>query len=159
VRLALLLVVALLGVAAPALASEQHPTQGELESELICVECHTTLDESDSPIAREMKAYIAQRIRQGATKSQIENELVAEFGPGVLGVPRKHGFDLLAWLLPLGGIAIGAVAIAFGAWKWSRSVKEPRPGRGSSTEAQHEDEPLEPELERRLDEELARFDA
>ena len=158
-RLALLLVVALLGVAAPALASEQHPTQGELESELICVECHTTLDESDSPIAREMKSYIAQRIRQGATKSQIENELVAEFGPGVLGVPRKHGFDLLAWLLPLGGIAIGAVALAFGAWKWSRSVQEPRPGRGSSTEAQHEDEPLEPELERRLDEELARFDA
>lgn len=158
-RLALLLVVALLGVAAPALASEQHPTQGELESELICVECHTTLDESDSPIAREMKAYIAQRIRQGATKSQIEDELVAEFGPGVLGVPRKHGFDLLAWLLPLGGIAVGAVALAFGAWKWSRSVKQPRPGRGSSTETQQGDEPLEPDLERRLDEELARFDA
>jgi cytochrome c-type biogenesis protein CcmH/NrfF len=106
-----------------------------------------------------MKAYIAQRIRQGATKSQIEDELVAEFGPGVLGVPRKHGFDLLAWLLPLGGIAVGAVALAFGAWKWSRSVKQPRPGRGSSTETQQEDEPLEPELERRLDEELARFDA
>jgi cytochrome c-type biogenesis protein CcmH len=146
--------VALLLAATPALASEQHPTQSELESELVCLTCHTTLDESDSPIAREMKAYIARRIHEGATKSQIENELVDQFGPGVLGVPRKHGFDLLAWVLPLGGIALGALALAFAAWRWSHVFTEPRPGRGSVNEP-----PLEPELERRVDEELARFDA
>jgi cytochrome c-type biogenesis protein CcmH len=140
-----------LAPAAP--ASEQHPTQRELERELVCIECHTTLDESDSPIARQMKAYIARRIRQGATKSQIEDELVGQFGPQVLGVPRKHGFDLLAWVLPLGGIALGAAVLGIAAWRWSHFLTEPRPGRGSVEEA-----PLAPEDERRVDEELARFE-
>ncbi len=130
-------------------ASERHPTQGELESELVCPTCHTTLDESEAPIAREMKAFVRRRIRQGATKSQIENELVDQFGPGVLGVPRKHGFDLLAWILPLGGIAVGAVGLGLGARHWSRTSRQPPAPPGP---------PLDPGLDRRVDEELARFD-
>jgi cytochrome c-type biogenesis protein CcmH len=137
------------------LASEKHPTQSELEAELVCPTCHTTLDESDAPVARQMKVYIRRRIAQGATKSQIEGELVAQLGEGVLGVPRKHGFDLLAWVLPLGGIAIGAAAIGAAAWYWSRF----RPGQSDEPFERPPDEPpLDPELERRVDEELARFD-
>ena len=108
--LTLLLVAAVaLAAAAPAVASERHPTQGELERDLVCPTCHTTLDESDAPIAREMKAFIKRRIAAGATKSQIEQELVDEFGPSVLGVPRKRGFDLIAWVLPIGGILVAGL--------------------------------------------------
>jgi cytochrome c-type biogenesis protein CcmH len=156
-RVAAALAVLALALAAPALASEQHPTQSELEAELVCPTCHTTLDESDSPVARQMKAYIRRRIAAGATKSQIVNELVGppnNLGEGVLGVPRKHGFDLLAWLLPLAGIAVGAAALAACAWYWSRG----RPTDGATSVATG-GPPLEPELERRVDEELARFDA
>jgi len=142
-----------LAFAPAAVASERHPTQGELERELVCLECHTTLDESDSPIARQMKAYVARRIRQGATKSQIEDELVDQFGPAVLGVPRKHGFDLLAWVLPLGGIALGAVVLGAVAWRSSRAFTEPRTERGSVKEPR-----LDPEDERRVDAELDRFE-
>jgi cytochrome c-type biogenesis protein CcmH len=134
-------------VAAPAAASEQHPTQGELEAMLVCPSCHVPLDESNSAVAQQMKAYIAKRIRQGATRSQIVNELVAQLGPGVLGVPRTHGFDLVAWVLPFAGIALGAVAIGAGAWYWSRR-REPE---GAPVR-------LDPEIEHRIDEELARFD-
>ena len=114
-RLVLAAAVAALALATPALASEEHPTQSEMEAYLVCPTCHSTLDESDSPVARQMKAYIRQRIADGATKSQIVDELVGppnNMGVAVLGVPRKHGFDLLAWLLPLAGIAVGAVALA-----------------------------------------------
>jgi cytochrome c-type biogenesis protein CcmH len=154
VRILLAALVVALAAALPALASEQHPTQGEVERELVCPTCHTTLDESDSPIAREMKVYVKRRIAAGATKSQIEQELVDQFGPGVLGVPRKHGFDLLAWVLPLGGVAVAGVALAVGAWRWSRSRDAgvaASPGRSAPA--------LDPELERRVDDELARFDA
>ena len=71
----------------------------------------------------------------------------------MLGVPRKHGFDLLAWVLPFVGIVIGAVVLAAAAWYWSRGRS--RSGRASVDEGR----PLDPELERRVDEELARFDA
>jgi cytochrome c-type biogenesis protein CcmH len=137
-------------VAAPAAASQLHPTQGELEAMLVCPSCHVPLDESTSPVAQQMKAYIAKRIAQGATRSQIVDELVAQLGPGVLGVPRTHGFDLIAWVLPFAGIAIGALAIGAGAWYWSRS-------RGDDPVAARAPV-LDPAIERRIDEELARFD-
>lgn len=142
--------------AAPAFASQKHPTQGELEAMLVCPSCHVPLDESTAPIAQQMKAYIHRRIAEGATRSKIVDELVGppnNLGVGVLGVPRTHGFDLLAWLLPLGGIGLGALAIGAGAWHWSRTRVE-LAGSGSI----HLHEPLDPELERRVDEELARFD-
>src|SRR5262249_51710278 len=122
VRIWVALVAALaLVVAAPALASEQHPTQSEMEAELVCPTGHTTLDLSDSPAAQDIKDYVAKRIAEGATKSQIKSELVAQLGPSVLAVPRTHGFDLLAWLLPFLGVAVGAVVLGAAAWYWSRN--------------------------------------
>ena len=138
-----------LALTAPALASEQHPTQSELESELVCPQCHEPLDESSSPIAEQMKLYIRKHIALGWTKGRIVNSLEAQLGPSILGVPRKHGFDLLAWVLPFAGIGIGAVALAGGAWAWSRNKTGPLAPAGPS---------LDPVLERRVDDELARFD-
>ena len=137
------MVVAALALAAPAWTA---PNPAQLESELVCPVCETTLDQSDAPVARRMKAYIRERIAAGASERQIKDELVAQFGPAVLSEPGKKGFDLLAWALPLAAVALGAVVVGVLAWRWSRT-REP------AAEA-----PLDPELERRLDEELARFD-
>ncbi len=149
---ALALVLAALALTAPALASNAHPTQGELEAELVCPECHSPLDESNSAIAQQMKAYIRVHIAMGWTKSQIEDALVAQLGPAVLGVPRTHGFDLLAWVLPFAVIVLGAVGLAGGAWYWSRSRSGPGTATGDAAT------PLDPESDRRVDEALARFD-
>jgi cytochrome c-type biogenesis protein CcmH len=150
VRAPLAVAVVALALAAPAAASERHPKQSEVESELVCPTCHTTLDQSDAPIARQMKEFIRARIAAGDTKSKIEDELVAQLGKQVLAEPPKEGFDLLAWVLPLGGILVAAGALAVGAWQWSRT-RTPAGG--------VEPVGLDPELERRLDDELARFDA
>ena len=147
-RALLVAVAALLLCAAPALASEAHPTQGELEGEVICPTCHTTLDQSSAPIALRMKAFIARRIAAGDTRSEIEDKLIATFGPSVVARPATHGFDLLAWLLPLVGVLGGAIVLGAAAWGWSRG-RTPPPSGGA---------PIDPELERRVDEELARFE-
>ena len=151
--LALLAALAL-ALAAPALASERHPTLTELEGEIMCPTCQTTLDQSSSPIAERMKAYIRRRIAEGATKSQIESELVAQFGEAVLASPPAKGFDLLAWLLPFAGVGGGAVVLGLLAYQWSRR-REGAPAAVAAGSAPA----LDPELERRLDDELARFDA
>ena len=80
-------------LAVPALASERHPTLAELEGEVMCPICHTTLDQSNSPVAQHMKAFIARRIRAGDSEAQIKAKLVASFGPAVLAEPPKHGLD------------------------------------------------------------------
>jgi cytochrome c-type biogenesis protein CcmH len=134
-----------------AAASERHPTLGELEGEVICPTCHTTLDQSDAPIAQQMKAYIAAWIRAGDTKSEIERKLVAQFGPQVLAEPSKHGFDLLAWLLPISGLLAGAAILGAATWRWTRPSDKVSLGSEPTP-------PLDAELERRVDEELARFE-
>jgi cytochrome c-type biogenesis protein CcmH/NrfF len=138
-----------LAFAGPAAAACAHPrtSLSYLEGQVMCPTCHTTLDQSDSSAARRIEAYIQTRIDQCATADQIKSELVANFGAGILAAPPHKGFDLLAWWLPLGGLAAGALLLGFGVWRWSRArTPEDRPP------------PVDDETERRLDELLARLD-
>jgi cytochrome c-type biogenesis protein CcmH len=147
-RVTLALVVALLLAPAVAGASQRHPTQGELEGEVMCPVCGTTLDQSNSPAAEQIKRVIAKRIAAGDTKSEIKNRLVAEYGDAILAAPPRHGFGLVAWWLPIAGIVLAAGLVGVGAWRWSRA-REPPP----------RDVQLDPALERRLDDELRRFES
>jgi cytochrome c-type biogenesis protein CcmH len=142
--------VAALALAGPAAACTSPRTSlTALEGEIMCPTCRTTLDQSDSAAARRIEIFIQHRIDQCATEAQIKDELVANFGAGILAAPPHKGFDLLAWWLPLGGVIAGALAVALGVWRWSRT-------RGP------DDEPppsgLDDETERRLDDLLARLD-
>jgi cytochrome c-type biogenesis protein CcmH len=134
--------------AAPSVASAACPSRADLEDELVCPTCKTTLDQSGAPVARRMKAYVADRVRACASKQQIKDELVAQFGRGVLAEPPRSGFDLLAWALPVGGALVAALAVGALAWRWTRA-------RDAVDVAEAE---LDPELERRVDAELARFE-
>jgi cytochrome c-type biogenesis protein CcmH len=154
---ALVVLALALAAALPAGASEAHPTPADLEDEIMCPVCGTTLDQSDAAIARQMKAFIARRIAAGDTKSEIRAALVDEFGERVLASPPKRGFNLLAWLLPVAGLLLGAGVLGAAAWRWSRP-REPA-GTPAADPRANGRAPLDPELERRLDEELARFDA
>jgi cytochrome c-type biogenesis protein CcmH/NrfF len=137
-----------LALAAPALASEQHPTLTELEGQVMCPTCHTTIDQSNSAIANRIRQFIIARIKAGDTRSQIKQALVAQFGEAVLAAPPRKGFDLLVWWLPFAGLALAGIAVSAAAWGWWRRRDPPEPGAAG----------LEPELERRLDDELARFE-
>jgi cytochrome c-type biogenesis protein CcmH len=148
-------VVVAMPLAGTAAASEAHPTLAELEGEVMCPICHTTLDQSNSAAATRIKAFVVRRIRAGDTKSEIKRELVDQFGPAILAEPPKHGFDLLAWLLPIAGILAGALVLGFAAWRWSRRRE---PDFMLSAGGVALPRPLDPELERRLDDELRRFD-
>ena len=151
------MVVALLLGAPAVVASEQRPTLSELEPELVCPTCKSTLDMSTAPVADRMRAFIRARIAAGDTESEIKAKLVAQFGPGVLSEPPREGFDLLAWLLPLAGAVLGATLVGGAAWRWARrraEVSAPAVDPSSNGAA-----PLDPALERRLDDALARFDA
>ena len=145
-RVALVVMAAFLLVPT-AYASEQRPTLTELEGEVMCPVCGTTLDQSNAPAALQIKRVIANRIEAGDTKSEIKNRLVAEYGEAILAAPKREGFGLLAWWLPLVGILVAASIVGVGAWRWSRGrEREPEGPR------------LDPAVERRLDDELARWD-
>jgi cytochrome c-type biogenesis protein CcmH len=136
--------------------SGSHPTQAGMEADLVCVTCHEPLDESVSPLAQQMKKVISEKIAAGWSKKQIENYFVVTegFGKSVLATPTSNGFDLLAWLLPLGVIVLGAGAVGIGARAWL--ADRDGPGTVAALPASPK---LAPNLELRVDQELARFDS
>jgi cytochrome c-type biogenesis protein CcmH len=144
-RLALVAVLGLLVLAGSSSAAP--PKAADLESELVCPVCETTLDQSNAPVAERMKTFIRVRIAAGDSEKEIKEALVAQLGAGVLAEPPGGGFGLLAWLLPLAGLVGGAIAVALLVRRWSRRGPPPPPS-----------ERLDPELERLVDDELARFD-
>jgi cytochrome c-type biogenesis protein CcmH/NrfF len=143
--------VAALALAGPAAAACAHPRTSltYLEGQIMCPTCHTTLDQSDSAVALRIEAQIRKRIAQCWTAEQIEAELVGNFGPAVLAAPPHKGFDLIAWWLPIGGIALGGVVLGVGVWRWSRRRDD---------DAQPRDSGLDADTERQLDDLLARLD-
>ena len=141
-----LIAVVACAVALPAYAAEP-PRAADLEAELVCPVCETTLDQSNAPVAQRMKLFIRERIAAGDTDAEIKGALVDMFGPGVIATPSKRGFGLLAWALPLAALVAGAGVLAVLVRRWSSR------DRGDADER-----PLDPALEQRVDEELARFE-
>jgi cytochrome c-type biogenesis protein CcmH len=142
------LAVALLAlVVVPVARADNRPTLADLEGEIMCPVCDTTLDQSSSPAARQIEAVISARIAAGDSKQEIKDLLVAQYGTKILAAPPKRGFNLLAWLLPIFLLLGGAIVLGLLAWRWSHT-REPGPPAAQ----------LSPALERRVDEELARYD-
>ena len=151
-RRALAVIAVALAVPAAAVAGDERPTLDELEAELMCPACDTTLEQSNSPIANEMRRFIRARIAAGDSESEIKRKLAAQFGDAILAAPPREGFGLLAWVLPLAAIAVAGAALAVGAWKWSRLRRD-------GDDAGASDGPrLAPEAERLVDDAVARFD-
>ncbi len=151
-RLALVLA-CLLGaaMATPALAAEATWSEADLESQLMCPVCHTLLNNSQSAEANRIRTVIDDKHRQGWSEARTRDYLVAQFGEEVLAAPPKHGFYLLAWLVPAAVLLVGAALALLLARAWSS-------GRGGG------DGPSPPaapdaEMDARIDAELAREEA
>ncbi len=103
---ATLLAVALHAMAPPAAfgsgseAIKIRTTLPAVESQAMCVTCKIPLPIADSLQATRERAFIQRLIDRGLTETQIERELVHEYGPAVLSLPSSHGFGLAAYLVP-----------------------------------------------------------
>lgn len=149
-RLALALaVLALAVVAAPAGAATPRASLPDVEDEVMCVECGTALNISESAVADQERAFIRRLIAEGRDKEEIKAALVDEFGPGVLALPERKGFNLTVYLVPalLALLALAGVAVA--ARRWRRNPDAPP--------AEDPEAPSDEDT-RRLDAELAAYD-
>jgi cytochrome c-type biogenesis protein CcmH len=120
----------------------------DVEDEVMCVECKTPLNVSQSPVADQERAFIRRQIAMGKDKAQIKAALVDEFGPGVLAAPEEKGFNLAAYLVPIALAVAALLALVLAARRWRR-----RPDAAPADAA-----PLGDEDARRLDAELAAYD-
>jgi cytochrome c-type biogenesis protein CcmH len=82
-----------------------------LQKNLRCVVCQgESLDESNAPLAAELRQLIREMIAKGQTDTQIENYLVARYGDFILMKPPLEQETFLLWFGPLIVLTIGAAA-------------------------------------------------
>ena len=62
---------------------------------------------AQSPQSYAERNFIRTLIAQGEDKKQIEQALVAQYGPAVLGKPPAHGFNLTVYILPPAILVLG----------------------------------------------------
>lgn len=112
VTIALIVGAALVGIAAAASLDDQVYA---IARQLMCPVCAgQTVAESDSALAREMKALIRQKLQAGETPEQILRYFVGQFGESVLAEPRPAGLTVMLYAAPpLALIAGLAIAITF----------------------------------------------
>jgi cytochrome c-type biogenesis protein CcmH len=140
---------ALAFVAAPAHA--QRASLPDIEDEVMCLECGTALNVSNSEVADQERDFIADLIAQGKTKAEIKAALVDEYGPRVLAEPEDDGFQLTAWVVPILAALAAFALVVLVARRWRRGGGGP--GADDDTDAGLSDDDA-----RRLDAELAAFD-
>jgi cytochrome c-type biogenesis protein CcmH/NrfF len=76
---------------------------------------------TESAQANRQRALIGRLVDSSASKDEIKDRLVAEFGPRVLTTPDDKGFDLTAWVVPIVALVAAALAIGLTARRWRRN--------------------------------------
>ena len=141
------------GTAAAQDAPAQKTTLYEIESQVMCVTCRTSLAVAGGPQAERQRELIRGLIAEGKTSEEIKTALVAEYGEAVLALPEDDGFNIAVYLVPIAVVAVALVLAAIFLPRWRRRA---------TALAAAQQTPLSPELSdadaRRLDEDLKRYD-
>src|SRR5512142_2347036 len=73
----------------------------ELSRELRCMVCQNqSIDDSEAPLARDLRLLVRERIAAGDSDAQVIDFLVARYGEFVLLKPRFERQTLPLWLIP-----------------------------------------------------------
>jgi cytochrome c-type biogenesis protein CcmH len=83
-----------------------------LSKELRCMVCQNqSIDDSDAPLARDLRILVRERLKGGDGDQQVIDFLVARYGEFVLLKPRFTSRTALLWLMPVILLAVGALAL------------------------------------------------
>src|SRR6202043_1134795 len=84
----------------------------DLSRELRCMVCkNQSIDDSEAPLARDLRLLVRERIAAGDSDAQVIDFLVARYGEFVLLKPRLEPHTYLLWLLPPLALAGGGFAL------------------------------------------------
>lgn len=122
-RIAALITALALLAPTSALAGAPRASLTDIENDVMCVSCREPLAVAESPQAYAERAYIRGLIAQGLTKPQIEQQLVAQYGPAVLGKPPASGFNLTVYILPPAILAAGLLTLVIVLPRWRRRAR------------------------------------
>ncbi len=126
-------------------------TGDELEREaqaidkmIMCPVCPAeTIDQAQVEISFQMRAVIREMLAEGRSREEVLDYFVDRYGPDILAAPPKSGANLVAWVLPIVGVAVGLVGLYLVIRSMARRQR-PAPGAPAGTEADPPDASSDP---------------
>jgi len=86
----------------------------ELSRELRCMVCQNqSIDDSEAPLARDLRLLVRERLTKGDTNQQVLDFLVARYGEFVLLKPPFENRTIILWALPPVALLAGAIGLFF----------------------------------------------
>ena len=138
------------------------PDSGSLDARVRAVGATVRCPVCQEPIALndaaptqavQMRQFIRQELQRGKSEDQVRQELARPqpygYGPSILLAPPQQGFDLLAWIVPFGAVAAGAVLVLLVARRWTGAGAErdtPAPAASANPALQRYEDELDREL-------------
>ena len=115
---------------------------------IMCPVCPAeTIDQAQVEISFQMRAVIREMLAEGRNRDEILDYFVDRYGPDILAAPPKSGRNLLAWLLPIVGVAIGLVGVFFVIRAMTNRRSAPSQASGNrESEGPPAPQPTDPEL-------------
>ena len=115
-----ILAISVMGLALVALMATSPSADDRLArlgASIMCPVCQgESIAQSPAPMARDMMALIEERIEDGATDTEIVQELLSSFTGAVLLDPPVSGPTVVLWLAPAVALMLGVAVI----WRWRR---------------------------------------
>jgi cytochrome c-type biogenesis protein CcmH len=109
-----------------------------LSQQLRCMVCQNqSIDDSDAPLARDLRILVRERIKAGDSDTQVLDFLTSRYGDFVLLKPPLRWDTALLWLTPAFVLLIGGGAMVAATLRRRRKVIE-GPAAGPLSEAERE---------------------
>lgn len=117
IRLAALVLLAWINTAAAVQPGEQladpalEARARSISAGLRCLVCQNqSIDDSDAPLARDLRLLVRQRLQAGDSDDGVRDYLVARYGDFILLSPPFALSTLLLWLTPVLALTAGGAA-------------------------------------------------
>ena len=83
-----------------------------ISKDIRCVVCQNqSIDDSDAPLARDLRVLIRQRLVEGDTDQEVISYLVSRYGDFVLLTPPVKGATLFLWFGPVVFALLGMLGL------------------------------------------------
>ena len=140
---AFLLTLSLLAVSATVVSAQGGDDALEREAQaidkmLMCPVCPAeTIDQAQVEISFQMRAVVRELLAEGRTRQEVLDYFVDRYGADILAAPPKSGTNLVAWILPIVGVAAGLLGVFLVIRAMTRAQRGlPLPSRAALRQAQ-----------------------
>jgi len=128
----LLALLAVFGVATVAAQSVEEQSR-EIAKHLQCPVCNgSTVADSPSDLAAQMRVVIRQKVEAGESREQIIQYFVDRYGDSILVEPPRRGIGLAVWVTPVVILVVGALILWLVLRGWVHARQQTSPMIGPS---------------------------